>query len=287
MDLWSSSDTSAARQSVDRWRTGRNWQRDCQCFLETVTGSSQLPRQEYCSFQSLIPICSSCINGSIEASPLWATSQIAKLLFYEGFRSTFEDEAIFSQIREANERNVADAQANGTFNDSFGLERSMRQDMIDALLIWKLVTSSTVRETVKHDGWTLNLMLRLLVLSDLSLKGRTKRFCRCDGSARKSQCLRFQNWQRCTRNRSSNHGPSGNTEPADAGLPACICFACRQRRMLQCLGLVLRRRLSLAVARGSGSSVALLGEIAQQHGIPASLHGTGGAWMIVSDVADA
>jgi glutamate-5-semialdehyde dehydrogenase len=46
------------------------------------------------------------------------------------------------------------------------------------------------------------------------------------------------------------------------------------------------RRLSLAVARGSGSSVALLGEIAQQHGIPASLHGTGGAWMVVSTVAD-
>jgi glutamate-5-semialdehyde dehydrogenase len=46
------------------------------------------------------------------------------------------------------------------------------------------------------------------------------------------------------------------------------------------------KRLSLAVARGSGSSVALLGEIAQQHGIPASLHGTGGAWMIVSNVED-
>jgi glutamate-5-semialdehyde dehydrogenase len=46
------------------------------------------------------------------------------------------------------------------------------------------------------------------------------------------------------------------------------------------------KRLSLAVARGSGSSVALLGEIAQQHGIPASLHGTGGAWMVVSEVED-
>jgi glutamate-5-semialdehyde dehydrogenase len=46
------------------------------------------------------------------------------------------------------------------------------------------------------------------------------------------------------------------------------------------------KRLSLAVARGSGSSVALLGEIAQQHGIPASLHGTGGAWMVISEIED-
>jgi glutamate-5-semialdehyde dehydrogenase len=37
----------------------------------------------------------------------------------------------------------------------------------------------------------------------------------------------------------------------------------------------------LAVARGSGATVALLGAIAEQHGISASLHGTGGAWLYV------
>jgi glutamate-5-semialdehyde dehydrogenase len=42
-------------------------------------------------------------------------------------------------------------------------------------------------------------------------------------------------------------------------------------------------RLSLAVARGSGEAVAQLGAIAQQSGVPVSLHGTGGAWMIVGD----
>jgi len=41
----------------------------------------------------------------------------------------------------------------------------------------------------------------------------------------------------------------------------------------------------LAVARGSGSAVALLGAIAEQHGIPASLHGTGGAWLYVEPSA--
>jgi glutamate-5-semialdehyde dehydrogenase len=46
-------------------------------------------------------------------------------------------------------------------------------------------------------------------------------------------------------------------------------------------------RLSLAVARGSGQAVSELGSIAQQSGVPASLHGTGGAWMIVGQNADA
>ena len=46
-------------------------------------------------------------------------------------------------------------------------------------------------------------------------------------------------------------------------------------------------RLALAVARGSGEAVAQLGAVARQAGVPVSLHGTGGAWMIASDAADA
>jgi glutamate-5-semialdehyde dehydrogenase len=46
-------------------------------------------------------------------------------------------------------------------------------------------------------------------------------------------------------------------------------------------------QVRLAVARGSGRSVALLGAIATQHGIPVSLHGTGGAWMYLADDAPA
>ena len=45
-------------------------------------------------------------------------------------------------------------------------------------------------------------------------------------------------------------------------------------------------RLGLAVARGSGRAVAQLGAVARQHGVPASLHGTGGAWMVVAADAD-
>jgi glutamate-5-semialdehyde dehydrogenase len=46
-------------------------------------------------------------------------------------------------------------------------------------------------------------------------------------------------------------------------------------------------RLALAVARGSGPAVAQLGAIARQAGTPVSLHGTGGAWMVADETADA
>jgi glutamate-5-semialdehyde dehydrogenase len=72
----------------------------------------------------------------------------------------------------------------------------------------------------------------------------------------------------------------------EAGLPPASVLLLPSKTHAAAWALFSDKRLSLAVARGSGSSVALLGEIAQQHGIPASLHGTGGAWMVVSEVED-
>jgi glutamate-5-semialdehyde dehydrogenase len=46
------------------------------------------------------------------------------------------------------------------------------------------------------------------------------------------------------------------------------------------------RRVSLAVARGSGAAVAQLGSVARQNGIPVSLHGTGGAWIVAAESAE-
>jgi glutamate-5-semialdehyde dehydrogenase len=45
-------------------------------------------------------------------------------------------------------------------------------------------------------------------------------------------------------------------------------------------------RLALAVARGSGPAVTQLGGVARQAGVPVSLHGTGGAWMVADASAD-
>jgi glutamate-5-semialdehyde dehydrogenase len=44
--------------------------------------------------------------------------------------------------------------------------------------------------------------------------------------------------------------------------------------------------LALAVARGSGRAVSQLGAVARQAGIPVSLHGTGGAWIVADTDAD-
>ena len=70
-----------------------------------------------------------------------------------------------------------------------------------------------------------------------------------------------------------------------AGLPTSSIVLIESRAHAAGWALFADRRLALAVARGSGPAVDQLGGIARSVGTPVSLHGTGGAWMIVPSTA--
>jgi glutamate-5-semialdehyde dehydrogenase len=74
---------------------------------------------------------------------------------------------------------------------------------------------------------------------------------------------------------------------AAAGLPEATVRLVRTRDHAAGQALFTLRSVRLAVARGSGPTVTLLGSIAEEHGIPVSLHGTGGAWMYIDETATA
>ena len=74
---------------------------------------------------------------------------------------------------------------------------------------------------------------------------------------------------------------------AAAGLPAGSVQLIESAAHAAGWSLFTDARLGLAVARGSGAAVAQLGAVARQHGVPVSLHGTGGAWIVASEHADA
>jgi glutamate-5-semialdehyde dehydrogenase len=73
---------------------------------------------------------------------------------------------------------------------------------------------------------------------------------------------------------------------SEAGLPPGTVSLVRSRARAAGWALFDDARLALAVARGSGAAVAQLGAVARQAGIPVSLHGTGGAWIVASAAAD-
>jgi glutamate-5-semialdehyde dehydrogenase len=70
-----------------------------------------------------------------------------------------------------------------------------------------------------------------------------------------------------------------------AGLPPGIVRLIDSPTHASAHALFNDQRLALAVARGSGPVVAELGAVAAQAGTPVSLHGTGGAWMVVAEDA--
>jgi glutamate-5-semialdehyde dehydrogenase len=74
---------------------------------------------------------------------------------------------------------------------------------------------------------------------------------------------------------------------AKAGLPAGSVSLVASQARAAGWALFNDHRLSLAIARGSGEAVAQLGAVARQAGVPVSLHGTGGAWMMAATTADA
>ena len=233
-------------------------------------------------------LVTSCINESIDAfSALGHVTDSQIMSFYEGFARHLKDEAIFSQIREANERNVADAQANGRSTTRLVLSQSMRQDMIDALLIWKdLVPANTVRETLSHGGWSIESHVAPLGVVGFVFEGRPNVFADATGVLSSRNVCVFRIGSDALETARAIMDLAVTPSLEEAGLPSASVSLLPSKTHAAAWALFSDKRLSLAVARGSGTSVSLLGEIAQQHGIPASLHGTGGAWMIVSGVED-
>jgi glutamate-5-semialdehyde dehydrogenase len=71
-----------------------------------------------------------------------------------------------------------------------------------------------------------------------------------------------------------------------AGLPSDAAILVDSPSRASGWALFDQRRLALAVARGSGQAVEQLGAVARQAGVPVSLHGTGGAWIVAGLEAD-
>jgi len=207
--------------------------------------------------------------------------------FYDGFAQRLADDALFEKIRAVNNEDVARASALGRSTTRLALTDSMRNDMIDALLIWKTLSPArSAAEIVTHNGWTIESHVAPLGVVGFVFEGRPNVFADATGVLRSRNACVFRIGSDAFETAKAIMDLAVIPSLAESGLPT-YCVSLLPSKTHACAwALFSDRRLSLAVARGSGSSVALLGEIAQQHGIPASLHGTGGAWMVVSRIAE-
>lgn len=219
---------------------------------------------------------------------LASVNDAAIAAFFTGFAARLEDDQIFSAIAKANAADVADARARGRAVGRLELGERMRKDMIAGLRGWAELPSRVgeVLERRQAEGFAIERKRAPLGVIAFVFEGRPNVFADAAGAVknRNAAVFRIGGDALFTAIAIEEHA----LRPAllAAGLPEGTLSLVRSKEHAAAHALFCERSVRLAVARGSGRTVALLGALAKQHGIPASLHGTGGAWMWIEASAE-
>lgn len=202
--------------------------------------------------------------------------------FFDEFAARLEDDAAFAPIAEANAADIESARHRGRSTTRLELTAAMRADMVTALRMWRDLPGGRddLIETVQHEGWSVEARRAPLGVVGFVFEGRPNVFADATGVLRTGNTVVFRIGSDAlgTARAIADHalGPA----LAVSGLPAGSVGLVDSAAHAAGWALFSDRRLALAVARGSGPAVAQLGAVARQAGVPVSLHGTGGAWLI-------
>ena len=209
--------------------------------------------------------------------------------FFEGFARRLAEPAIWRQIEDANAFDVQSAKQRGRSTTRLSTSEAMRSDMIAGLRGWTAAPSrrGQVLETVQHEGFRAELVGAALGVVAFVFEGRPNVLADATGVLRSGNTvvLRIGRDALGTARSIMEHA----LWPAlrEAGLPQHSVGLLDSTEHASGWALFGDKRLGLAVARGSGPAVATLGSLAQQAGVPVSLHGTWGAWLVTSRTTDA
>lgn len=221
-------------------------------------------------------------------TPLAEASDAAILNFFEGFAARLEDPRVFAEIQRANALDVESARARGRATGRLELSERMRKDMIAGLRVWQSAPARVgeVIERRQADGYLIERRRAPLGVVAFVFEGRPNVFADAAGVLRNRNAAVFRIGGDALGTAIAIEEHALRPALLAAGLPEGALGLVRSKEHAAAHALFSERALRLAVARGSGRTVALLGAIAKQHGIPASLHGTGGAWMFIEASAN-
>lgn len=209
--------------------------------------------------------------------------------FYEGFAARLADDATFAPIARANADDVEGARARGRSTTRLVLSDAMRAAMVDGLRAWRdnPTRPDAVLERVEHSGWTVEQRRAPLGVVGFVFEGRPNVFADATGVLRSGNAVVFRIGSDALGTARAIVAHALHPALAAAGLPAGAVQLLDSPSRATGWALFSHPGLALAVARGSGEAVAQLGAVARQAGIPASLHGTGGGWLVAGAAADA
>jgi glutamate-5-semialdehyde dehydrogenase len=208
--------------------------------------------------------------------------------FFEAFARRLADDGTAAPILAANDADVARAQGAGRSTTRLVLSARMRDDMIAGLRGWRdsPLRRDAVLGRIEHDGWAVEAHRAPLGVVGFVFEGRPNVFADATGVLRTGNTVVMRIGSDALGTAEAILDHALTPALADAGLPDGAVSLVRSPSRASGWGLFADRRLSLAVARGSGTAVAQLGAVARQTGTPVSLHGTGGAWLVAAPDAD-
>jgi glutamate-5-semialdehyde dehydrogenase len=233
------------------------------------------------------------VGGAVGAATA-AFSELARCddeaitTFFETFAARLADDLTFAPIAAANAIDVERAASAGRSTTRLELTARMRADMIGGLRVWRDQPGGrgAVESRIDHDGWSVEARRAPVGVVGFVFEGRPNVFADACGVVRSGNTVVFRIGSDALGTARAIVEHALAPALAAAGLPAGTVQLIDEPARSGGHALFDDARLALAVARGSGAAVAELGAVAAQAGTPVSLHGTGGAWMIVGEAAE-
>ena len=209
--------------------------------------------------------------------------------FFEFFADHLDDDSTFAPIAKANGADIAAARERGRSTTRLELTDKMRADMIAGLRGWagQATSRGQVDDTIEHDGWRVEQIRSGLGVVGFVFEGRPNVFADACGVLRSGNTVVFRIGSDALGTARAIVEHALDPALGQAGLPPGAASLVDAASRASGHAMFSDERLALAVARGSGAAVAELGAVARQVGTPVSLHGTGGAWIVAADTADA
>jgi glutamate-5-semialdehyde dehydrogenase len=222
-------------------------------------------------------------------SQMGSVSDAAISAFFTAFADRLADDASFAPIAAANAADVVTARAKNRSTTRLVISHSMRDDMISGLRSWAEARSgrNTVVDSIEHVGWRVDQIRSGLGVVGFVFEGRPNVFADATGVLRSGNTVVFRIGSDALETAKAivEHAldPALHESGVPSGAATLVASAARSTGH----AMFSDPRLALAVARGSGAAVSQLGSVARQAGVAVSLHGTGGAWIVAGETADA
>ncbi len=209
--------------------------------------------------------------------------------FYDEFASRLDNYDIWAKISRANAVDIDRAKAKGRSTTRLVADDKMRANMVAGLKQWRDLPSGrdTVTDVIEHDGWCVEKVLSPCGVVAFVFEGRPNVLADATGVLRSGNTAVFRIGSDALGTAQAIMEYALRPALTASGLPIYAITLLESVEHSAGWALFADSRLALAVARGTGRSVDLLGSIAREAGNAVSLHGTGGGWIIADAASDA